>query len=146
MIYRFCRTFHKRLLIIYQDGTKTTYFRGRKLYGKSLKVPEGYRGIIVEKQEATKPQAPRHDEPETVDLEDDVPIGALKTRAGFDEMIVWGHESIAEASSDPYVRGVDEWMALAQQVGHGAHCKLLVGMVYCFHNDRLLMIVADTFV
>lgn len=45
-----------------------------------------------------------------------MPLGALETRAEFDEMLVWGHESIAEASSDPYVRGVDEWIQLAEQV------------------------------
>lgn len=106
-------------LTTYQDGQKIAYFRGRKLHGQSVKVPQGYRGIIVEKQEAVKPQTARHDEPETVDLdaeEDDVPLGALKKRSDFDDMIVWGHESNAEASSDPYVRGVDEWVALAEQV------------------------------
>lgn len=100
------------------DGQKTAYFRGRKLHGTTLKVPEGYRGVVVEKQEASKSQAAGPDGADIIDVdaEDDVPLGALETQAEFEEMIVWGHESIAEASSDPYVRGVDEWMKLAEQV------------------------------
>ena len=27
------------------DGTKTAYFRGRKLRGKTIQLPEGYRGL-----------------------------------------------------------------------------------------------------
>lgn len=90
-----------------------------------LKVPEGYRGIIVEKKEAAEPQAPSNEEPEVIDVdaEDDVPIGALETRAEFDEMMIWGHESTADASSDPYVRGVDEWMQLAEQVSENLYAR-----------------------
>lgn len=45
-----------------------------------------------------------------------MPLGALEARAEFKEMVIWGHESVAEASADPYVRGVDEWVKLAGQV------------------------------
>jgi hypothetical protein len=31
-------------LLIIADGSRTAYFRGRKLEGKVIKVPEGYRG------------------------------------------------------------------------------------------------------
>ncbi|KAL1869924.1 hypothetical protein Daus18300_005385 [Diaporthe australafricana] len=99
------------------DGKRVAYFRGRKLHGKALKVPEGYRGVVVDKTEAPKPQAPRPDEPEVVDLdaEDEMPLGALETKAEFDEMVIWGHESMADASSDQYVRGVEEWVAVAEK-------------------------------
>lgn len=74
--------------------------------------------MVVEKKDAPKPEAPRPDEPEVVDIdaEDELPLGALETRAEFDEMVIWGHESTAEASSDPYIRGVEEWMKLSEQV------------------------------
>lgn len=107
---------------MHAGGQKIAYFRGRKLHGKALKVPEGYRGVVVEKKEAPTSQTPSIERPEEVvdvDAEKsdlDVPLGALETQADFAEMVIWGHESIAEASSDPYVRGVDEWIKLAEQV------------------------------
>ncbi|KAI3401391.1 hypothetical protein diail_11475 [Diaporthe ilicicola] len=87
------------------DGKRVAYFRGRKLHGKALKVPEGYHGVVVDKTDPPKPQAPRPDEPEVVDLdaEDEMPLGALRTKAEFEEMVIWGHESMADASSDPYI-------------------------------------------
>lgn len=94
------------------------YFRGRKLHGNALKVPEGYRGVVVDKTEPPEPRAPRPDEPEVVDLdaEDEMPLGTLDTKAEFDEIVIWGHESMADTSSDPYVRGVEEWMKVAEKV------------------------------
>lgn len=84
-------------------------------------MPEGYRGVLVEKQDAQKPEPQRRlDEPEVVDLEaeeeDELPLGALETQAEFDEMVIWGHESMADAVSDPYARGVEEWVQLSSQV------------------------------
>lgn len=103
---------------IVTDDKRVAYFRGRKLHGKALKVPEGYRGVVVDKAEPPEPRAPRPDEPEVVDLdaEDDMPLGALDTKAEFDEIVIWGHESTADTSSDPYVRGVEEWMKVAEKV------------------------------
>lgn len=103
---------------IITDDKRVAYFRGRKLHGKALKVPEGYRGVVVDKTEPPEPRAPRPDEPEVVDLdaEDDMPLGALDTKAEFDEIVIWGHESMADTSSDPYVRGVEEWMKVAEKV------------------------------
>lgn len=103
-------------------------------------MPEGYRGVVVEKKEAPEPQAPRPDEPEVIDVdsEDVIPLGSLETQAEFDEMVIWGHESIAEASSDPYIRGVDEWVKLSEQVCLVYHQS--------FGLDLLLMLLLDTFV
>ncbi|KAJ0118952.1 hypothetical protein J7T55_013208 [Diaporthe amygdali] len=100
------------------DGKRVAYFRGRKLHGKALKVPEGYRGVVIEKTDPPKPQAPRPDEPEVVDLdaEEEMPLGILEAKAEFDEVVIWGHESVADASSDPYARGFEEWIAVAEQI------------------------------
>lgn len=100
------------------DGKRVAYFRGRKLHGRALRLPEGYRGVVVDKAEPPKPQGPRPDEPEVVDLEaeDEMPLGALETKAEFDEIVIWGHETVADTNSDPYVRGVEEWMKLAEKV------------------------------
>lgn len=111
-------TVRSYLLTSSPDGNRIAYFRGRKLHGKALKVPEGYRGVVVEKTNAPKPQASRPDEPEVIDIdmEDEVPLGTLETKAEFDEMLIWGHETTADAASDPYVRGVEEWIRVAEQV------------------------------
>lgn len=93
------------------------YFRGRQLHGKVLRVPEGYRGVVVEKKDAAPERPVGETEVIDVDAEDDeMPLGELEKQAEFDEMVIWGHESVAEASADPYVRGVDEWMVLSEQV------------------------------
>lgn len=34
----------------------------------------------------------------------------------FDEMVVWSHDAVADASSDPYLRGVEEWLQVADSV------------------------------
>lgn len=109
----------KSLLTISADAKKTAYFRGRQLHGKVVKVPDGYRGVVIEKKDAPEPAGRAKDEPEVVDVDaedEDLPLGALEAKAEFEEMVIWGHESVAEASADPYVRGVDEWMKLAEQV------------------------------
>ncbi|TLD24171.1 hypothetical protein PspLS_06772 [Pyricularia sp. CBS 133598] len=100
-----------------EDGKKTAFFRGRKLHGKTVKVPEGYKGVVVEKGPEDGPTETREDEPETIDVdaEEKAAITKLDSKAEFEEMVIWGHESTADASSDPYVRGVEEWVALAGQ-------------------------------
>lgn len=79
--------------------------------------------MLVEKRDAPKSEPQRDlNEPEVVDLEaeeeaeDDVPLGALEKQAEFEEMVIWGHESMADAVSDPYARGVEEWVHLSSQV------------------------------
>jgi hypothetical protein len=100
------------------DSMKTAYFRGRKLHGKTVKLPEGYRGVVVEKQ-ATPAASPQHGQ-EVVDLEQEdaaqqEPLGSLETKAEFEELVIWGHEATADAGSDPYLR-IEEWTRLAEQV------------------------------
>lgn len=83
-----------------------------------MNVPERYRGVVVDKKDAPKAEAPKPDGSEAIDVdaEDNIPLGTLEAKAGFDEMVVWGHESMADAVSDPYVRGVEEWIKMAEQV------------------------------
>lgn len=45
-----------------------------------------------------------------------MPTGTLETKAEFEEVVVWGHETMADVVSDPYVRSMEEWLALADQV------------------------------
>ncbi|KAK3293894.1 ribonuclease H2 non-catalytic subunit-domain-containing protein [Chaetomium fimeti] len=96
-----------------QDGTRTSYFRGRKLQGKAVKLPEGYRGAVA--ATSTAEQALERSGAEVIDLEPEMPQGSLQVQAEFDEMIVWGHEAGVDAS-DPYLRGAEEWLALAEKI------------------------------
>ncbi|KAH6889122.1 ribonuclease H2 non-catalytic subunit-domain-containing protein [Thelonectria olida] len=97
------------------DGSKIAYFRGRKLQGKSIKLPEQCRGVVVERKTDEIPPV------ETVDrIEDgeEVPerIGSMQVTAEFDELVVWGHEDLADATSDPYIRSMEEWLQVADQI------------------------------
>ncbi|KAF7561734.1 hypothetical protein G7046_g2406 [Stylonectria norvegica] len=97
------------------DGSKTAYFRGRKLQGKTVRLPEQFRGVVVEKKEdkAHQPELHTHDQDG-----DEKPqsVGTLQTTAEFDEIVVWGHESIADATGDVYIRSMEEWLHVADQI------------------------------
>ncbi|KAK3391113.1 ribonuclease H2 non-catalytic subunit-domain-containing protein [Podospora didyma] len=100
-----------------EDGSNTTYFRGRRLVGQTVALPEGYRGVIAvatEKKEETATE-----QTEVVDLEADknaTEHESLQVQAEFDEMVIWNHEATVDSSADPYARGMEEWVALADQI------------------------------
>ncbi|KAH8651029.1 ribonuclease H2, subunit C [Xylariales sp. PMI_506] len=102
-----------------KEGTKTAYFRGRKFHGKTVNLPEGYQGSVVEKGE-TKREIPQEGEfsidDDVQELPDAIEIAPLNGKAQFDSFTVWGHESTADASSDAYVRSIEEWVTFAEQM------------------------------
>jgi ribonuclease H2 subunit C len=97
------------------DGSRTAYFRGRRLQGKAVTLPEGCRGVLAATS-ATQEPPRRPEEAEVIDLDAEIPQGTLQVQAEFDEMVVWGHEAAVDGAADPYLRGVDEWLALADKV------------------------------
>jgi hypothetical protein len=100
------------------DGTRTAYFRGRKLQGTAVKLPEGYRGVFAAVS-APEESSRRPEEAEVSDLEAGMPQGSLQVQAEFDEMVIWGHETAVDAAADPHLRAADEWLGLAEKVGPG---------------------------
>lgn len=52
------------------------------------------------------------DETET---ESEEQVKILEEQGGFDEVVVWGHEAVP-AADDPFVKGVEEWVRLAEAV------------------------------
>lgn len=50
------------------------------------------------------------------DVQETVEVGKMAVTAEFDEVVVWGHERLGKSEDDAYVRGVEEWMGVAQQV------------------------------
>ncbi|KAH8203690.1 hypothetical protein TruAng_002103 [Truncatella angustata] len=99
-------------------GIKTAYVRGRKLHGKTVKLPDGYHGSVVEKGE-TKQEVPGAEEGEGdvefADLPEAIEIAPLSSKATFDDFVIWGHESTADSGADPYLRSIEEWVSLAEK-------------------------------
>lgn len=44
-----------------------------------------------------------------------LPVGILKDEAKFDTITVWGHDRLP-AADDSFVKGIEEWIALAEAV------------------------------
>ena len=70
--------------------------------------------VAVTSRTEERPRRP--EEEETIDLEALMPQGTLKVEAEFDDMVIWGHEATVDASADPYLRGTEEWLVLADKV------------------------------
>lgn len=94
----------------------TAHLRGRKLHGKTLKIPLEYRGILVQKEDG--PTTKEVDNVE--DGQQETPNGAqedkLEAVGEFQDLVIWGHESVADTTSDHYVRGIGEWIEVSRKV------------------------------
>ncbi|GAB7343200.1 hypothetical protein MBLNU457_1267t1 [Dothideomycetes sp. NU457] len=106
-----------------ESGQKTTYFRGRKLVGKELNLPEGYSGAVIQKTTDLLPQQPKplprmDDDDLSADEEQEVPqeVKIMHEAASFDKLIVWGHEATPSDSEDAYLKGIQEWMQFAKSM------------------------------
>ncbi|KAL8783640.1 MAG: hypothetical protein Q9213_004500 [Squamulea squamosa] len=104
-----------------KDGNLEAYFRGRKLKGRQVRVPEGYKGVVV-KGEAKEDNTQRKNvkrltrqqlQDEDVDEDDEEEVQVLEEVAGFKDFIVWGHEAVADGD-DAFVKGVEEWVKFAE--------------------------------
>lgn len=60
--------------------------------------------------------------PDDAEDEPEEPVKILEKQGTFDELTVWGHET-APAADDPFVKGVEEWVKLAEAV-----CELLCAL------------------
>jgi hypothetical protein len=96
---------------------RTSYFRGRKLHGKSIRIPDGYKGVVLSTTTAKNPIEPQvsHDS-DNEENEPTLEVGIMKERAEFEELVVWGHESLPDDSADTYVRGMEEWIVFSELV------------------------------
>lgn len=93
------------------DGKNTTYFRGRKLQGREVRLPKGYTGVVL------APKASSNDQTMYDENEDDKIEKTISEEvAQFDEVMVWDHGAMPDDSSDPYLRGIEEWISFAETV------------------------------
>ncbi|KAF2813033.1 ribonuclease H1 small subunit [Mytilinidion resinicola] len=109
-----------------ESGETTAFFRGRKLKGRSVKIPEGYKGVVLDITDKAAPQPKKEQVKENADDEgdnddDDEPaeVNAVEELASFEEIVVWGHEAIPADTEDPYAKGVQEWIGFAEAM----HCE-----------------------
>jgi ribonuclease H2 subunit C len=116
------------------DGNLEAYFRGRKLKGKSLQVPEGYKGIVVIRDAAKENDGAenargQHRQDEGDDGKDEEEAKELHGLGSFDEVVLWGHESMVD-EDDAFSKGMGEWIEFAEVVsplqGLGTGCTALL--------------------
>ncbi|OJJ30653.1 hypothetical protein ASPWEDRAFT_32816 [Aspergillus wentii DTO 134E9] len=102
-----------------KDGdVHTSHFRGRRLRGRRVAIPEGYKGIIATPTECLLPSSQKNNDLSTddvVEVEPEEPVKILEQQASFDDFVVWGHE-VAPAADDRFVKGVEEWIKLAEAI------------------------------
>ncbi|KAJ6113828.1 Ribonuclease H2 subunit C [Penicillium sp. IBT 18751x] len=98
-----------------KDKTQSSHFRGRKLRGRRVAIPEGYTGIVATPTERISQQPVKNSSAEDDVTELEEPVKILEMQGTFDEMMVWGHE-VLPAADDPYVKGIEEWLRFAETV------------------------------
>jgi ribonuclease H2 subunit C len=69
---------------------------------------------VLPKKEAARDDAGDDADQEEQD-DDEIEVKVLEEQSEFDEIVVWGHEAIMD-EADPYVRGMEEWIGLAEKV------------------------------
>lgn len=77
-------------------------------------------------------QKDNEDRPDDAEDEPEEPVRVLEKQGAFDDFIVWGHET-APAANDPFVKGVEEWVKLAEAV-----CELLCTL--CWDYKQLMVL------
>ena len=93
-----------------------------------MNVPEGYRGVVVRKTDRILPRTSAveaisafgaAEDEEDQDDEEDEPQQEVKVMdevGQFDQIMVWGHESLPVDGEDPYMKGMQEWIKFSRAV------------------------------
>ncbi|OJD27887.1 hypothetical protein ACJ73_00704 [Blastomyces percursus] len=118
--------------------TATAYFRGRRLRGRRVFIPEGYEGVLAKTDSglqlaAWESRTKKNDQGRShrnFDLEDDEDdddddndedywksFAIVEKQGSFSDFMVWDHEKVP-ATDDPFVKGVSEWIRFAEAM-HG---------------------------
>ncbi|EFR00148.1 RNA exonuclease 4 [Nannizzia gypsea CBS 118893] len=97
------------------DEISTAYFRGRKLRGRPVLLPDGYHGLVVTKLPQNETAIKRIVGDENVDEENEEPLSQLETVGTFSTLTVWEHEKLP-TDDDVYVRSMEEWVSFAHSI------------------------------
>ena len=82
-------------------------------------MPEGYTGVVIqlpEKEQEVESVKKAFRNEEESEEEEQVEQTEARKVAEFDEIMIWEHGQMPDASSDPYMKGMEEWIAFAQTV------------------------------
>ena len=104
------------------DGKLETYFRGRKLRGQEIGVPQDYRGVVVQEARNEKAAFERIEKAdveneEGYEMEEQEEITIWREVGSFDNLLLWNHESMIDGN-DAFVKGLSEWIGFAEAVSH----------------------------
>ena len=108
---------------IITDGNHEAYFRGRKLRGQEIHVPQGYNGVIVKDVGKDKAVSPRF---ESGDMEGSdgykgdeelEETRVLNEVGSFTNILVWNHEDVVDGDN-AFLKGLSEWIGFAEAVSH----------------------------
>lgn len=83
-----------------------------KIIGHILRPTER---IVSSKR--SKPRIPREEDDideEDEDEDDQQDVKEMESLAEFDDVVIWEHGAAPTADNDPYVKGIQEWVALAE--------------------------------
>lgn len=81
-------------------------------------VASANRGVdLAEKLRRMEEGDDYDDDEEVMDVgsEEEVDVKIMEEKASFDEIVIWGHESVPE-DDDAFVKGVQEWIGFAEAV------------------------------
>ena len=81
------------------------------MHGRALKIPAGYKGVVLSATEEVLLKKGGEEEEE----EEEPDVKVMEEQSVFEEVMIWGHEAVMD-ESDPYVRGLEEWIGVAEQV------------------------------
>ncbi|KAF7845659.1 hypothetical protein BT93_L1371 [Corymbia citriodora subsp. variegata] len=97
------------------DSTKTVYFRGRRLRGRVVKLPESMDGNILKLSDKTMQDTVSNDVLDQADHEDPEPVAVVEKLSIFNELTFYGHD-ILPATEDSMITGLTEWLDLAEAI------------------------------
>lgn len=110
----------------------TSYFRGRKLRGRRVAVPEGYEGMVLKKTDRTMVlptdiAAEEDDAVEDGDADEAREEAAEELQiadrvATFKHITIWNHETLPDRDEDVHIKGLTEWISFAEAVSKSPLC------------------------
>ncbi|KJZ79422.1 hypothetical protein HIM_00891 [Hirsutella minnesotensis 3608] len=106
-----------------EDSNSAAYFRGRKLQAQALAVPVNYQGVLVERmpqevnERSTGHQASREQDDDSVQVE------TMQVTGQFEKVLVWSHGASSDSSSDAFIRGINEWLQVADKIHSFTDCE-----------------------
>ena len=104
----------------------TSSFRGRKLCGQNVSLPKNYSGIsspllsaylghvYAPVDASTRFDSSKYERDD--DEDEDVEKTVWQSDEKFDALTVWEHHTLPDINQDHWIRGIQEWVAMADAV------------------------------